>query len=157
MKSDSMSHSLPPVSLPAGRMSLSLFWTIDRDYKEQRAANNVRLHLCPVNGRSCRRSGSLSSVAPYPPHERLNFIMLSGRVFDAPNYVFQSLPRPFSTINRAPFRLTNTNLLMQGLICIFPAAYHLGGAKSAATWVRWRPVAILPFVTSLCVIGLFDK
>ena len=53
---------IPPVSF-------SLFPTTDRERAEPRLPK-----LCPVNGRSCRRS-SCSPALLYPPHELVHFII----------------------------------------------------------------------------------
>jgi len=124
-----MSHPLLLLNPPftTSWMSFSLFPTIDRVQnangthtellwraseasevnKEQRPANFVHLVLCPVNGRSCRRS-SCTPAELYPPHELLDFIMLDGRVFDAQYYSIYPLVGAFLTRDWARFRLTKT-------------------------------------------------
>jgi len=131
MKDQTMAHLLLNPPFKTGRMSFSLFRTIDMPRfaglwpgthtqrlrraseaseanKEQRPANFVHLVLCPVNGRSCRRS-SCTPAELYPPHEQLDFIMLNGRAFDAQNLSNQPQVGAILTRDWARFRLTKTH------------------------------------------------
>jgi len=76
-------------------MSLSLFSTIDRGkHKGQRVVKSRNPLPCQRSLVSALGVGLLR--CPYPPHERTNFIIFSGRVFDARNHYFQFPSRPIS-------------------------------------------------------------
>ncbi len=125
MRHQTKSLFLLHASFRTDRVSLTLFLTIDMPRfaglwpgtqnagtqseanKEQRSTNYVRWNLCSVNGRSCRRS-SCTPAELYPPHEHTNFIMLTGRVFDARNCSYQPLVGAILTREWARFRLTKT-------------------------------------------------
>jgi len=114
------SFCISQLSPGARWVSFTLFWTIDmlkahtpkaglRPALEMKRAELRSAKLCPVNGRSCRRS-SCSPAELYPPHELTNFIMLNGRVFDARNLSFQPRVGAILTREWARFRLTKTEL-----------------------------------------------
>ena len=114
-----MFYALMDAFLMNPMVSFSLISTIDmpkaRRALEKQRAEFLSTELCLVNGRSCRRS-SCTPAELYPPHERSNFTMLSGRVFDARNRSFQPQVGAILTRKWVHFRLTKTGATNKAVV-----------------------------------------